>query len=383
MTTLERTRQQLDPIGSLPSRFLALALAAGALAYGITMTIRTAGELVNPVLAVLALVWLAGAAIAVALASSPKRAPFTMSAHVVVQVLALGAFVLSATSRWGANEYVQDDFGPLAIGMLTLAMCVYRPARELASAGVLVAIFVGFVTLLEVPALATPAPPVAFVLVGMTPVLALTFGAATYSSQLVRELETWQRRAAESLVTASDRLSSGIAKSVRMNRLEILDRDVFPFFSELLSRDSVTDQDRDRARELAASIRTLMVAEADRTWLELVAREDGVTPAALHDSVDDPERRATGMLPAQRTVLRALIVALRENDLFVRGSLKVTMSGALDRSEGVLVARIRERTDDFLAVLGPYFAVMRVVFLDLHVEYLDDDLTVRFSYEQR
>ncbi len=383
MTVMERTRQQLDPIGSLPARLLAVALSAGALAYGITMTIRAAEEIVNPVLAVLALIWLAGAAVTVAIASSSSRAPFTMSTHLVVQLLGLGAFVLATASQWGANEYVQDDFGPFSLGMLILAMGVYRPARELASAGAIVAVFVGFITLLEVPALVTQAPPVAFVLVGMTPVLALTFGAAAYSSRLVSELENWQRMAAESLVVASDRLTGGIARSVRLDRLEILDRDVFPFFSAILSRETVTAHDRVRAREIAESIRTLMVAEADRTWLEVVAREDGVAPDALRDSVADAGRRATGMLPAQRTALRALILALRENEMFVRGSLKVTITGAKNLSNGVLAARLSEAMENPLAVLGPYFAVMRVVFPELNVEYHENKLTVRFSYEQR
>ncbi len=383
MTVLERTRQQLDPVGSLPARALAIVLSGGALAYGIIMTIRTADEIVSPLLAVLALVWLAGAAITVGVASSSRRAPFTMPTHVVVQLFALGAVALAAASQWGENQYVQDDFGPTSLGMLILAMGAYRPARELASAGALVAVFVGFVTLLKVPGLVTDAPPVAFVLVGMTPVLALTFGAGAYSSQIVNELEKWQRMAAESLATVSSRLTGGIARSVRQDRLRILDRDVFPFFATILSQETVTEQDRVRARQIAESIRALMVAEADRTWLEVVAGEDGVTPAVMHQSVVDTAGRATGMRPGQRTVLRAFVVALREHEKFVPGSLKVTITGVKHVSSGTLTARIHDVVDHPQVDFGPYFAVMRVVFPELHVEYHNSKLTVRFSYEQR
>lgn len=383
MKEVERTRQQLDPVGTLSTRILAVVLSAGALVYGVVMTIRTADQMSNLLMGALSLMFLAAASVTVGLASSPQRAPFTATTHVVVQLLALGSIALAAVSQWGTNLFIQDDFGSVSLGMLILAMSVYRPARELASVGALAAIFVGFITLLKVPSLVTDLPPVAFVLAGMGPILALSFGSAAYSGRLVKELEKWRALVDQTLATATGRLTEGITRTVRADRVKILDRDVFPFFNAVLSQDTVTRADRERARQIADSIRKLMVAEADRTWLEVVAADDGVTPEEMHRSVVDAEGRATSMVAGQRTVLRALIVALHEDVALVTGTLKVTITGTENLNSGLLAARVLGTDDDPLIAFAPYFAVMRVVFDDVQVDYQDSKLTVRFSYEQR
>ncbi len=383
MRPAEATRQQLDPVGTLPARTLSILLAGGALAYGIAMTARTADQTNNWLLAILALVWLAGASVTVWMASSPSRAPFTASSHIVVHLLALGSIALSVASQWGHNNLIQDDFGPISLGLLMLAMGVYRPARELASIGMMSAIFVGFLTLLEVPTFSTSAPAVAFVLVGMTPILALSFASASYSGSLVRELEAWQRHAARSVATSTSQLTGGIAKSVRQDRVTILDRDVFPFFNSIVGRKTITDEDRARAREIAKAIRALMVAEADRSWLEVVAGDDGVPPELMHRSVVDAEGRASAMVADQRAILRALVNAIKDEPSMVAGSLKITVTGKSNVSRGHLVATLMDDGNDPVQMFAPYFAVMRIVFSDVYVEYRDHKLTVRFSYEQR
>lgn len=386
MTSLERTRQQLDPVGTTSAWVLSVFFAGSALTYGITMTLVSSAEITSPLLAVLALVWLAAAAAAVSMATFPIRAPFPRATHVAVQLLALGAVVLSAASRWGNNSFIQDDFGSISLGLLILAMGVYRPALELASMGVLSALGIGFITLLQVPSFAANAPAGSFVLVGMTAVLAMSFGSAAFSHRLVLELERWQHRSAKSVARVSTRLAEGITRSVQQDRVKILDRDVFPFFNGLLSKEVVSQEDRLRAREISDSIRALMVAEADRTWLEVVAGDDGVGADDMHRSVVDPAGRATKMVPSQRTVLRALIVAVRADDTFVAQSLKVTISGSVEVNRGLLVASFHpdahdphDPRDSF----APYFAVMRIVFTEVSVDLDFSKLTVSFAYEQQ
>ena len=383
MSAVERTRQQLDPVGTLGNRTLAVVLATGAFLYGLVMTIRTFDQVTNVMLAVLALAWLAAAALTVTVASAPERAPFTSASHTVVQLLALGSIALSVASQWGSNKYIHDDFGPVALGLLILSMGVYRPAIELATAGGLAAIFVGFVTLLEVPALHTSMPSVSFVLVGMIPILALSFASASYSGSLVDSLERWQQRARRSVAQRTDRLRDGITRSVRQDRVMILGRDVLPFFTSVLERDTIAPRDRVRAREIADSIRILMVAEADRTWLEVVAGDDGIHFDEVHRSVTDRDGRASWMGTDQRTALRAVIVALLDEPTFVPGTLTITLTGTKNVARGVIAADID--ADDHVVRDGfaPYFAVMRIVFTGLTVDYQHPTLTVRFSYEQR
>lgn len=383
LTGIERTRQQLDPVGTLGSRMLAIVLAVGAFYYGIVMTVRSLDQVSSLPLAILALLWLAAASLTVVVATSPSRAPFTRSSHVVIHLLALGSVALSVASQWGANRLIQDDFGPMALGFLMLAIGPYRPATELATAGSLSAVFIGFVTLLEVPALQSATPPVAFVIVGMTPVLALSYASASYSGRLVESLERWQRRAMHSVASRTSRLRDGITRSVQHDRVMILGRDVLPFFNSVLERETVTPDDRARAREIADSIRALMVAEADRTWLEVVAGDDGMEAERLQRAVIDPAGRASAMVTDQRTVLRALIVAILDEPAFVQHTLKIELGGRGAVCRGVLTANL-DTTDSFVrSVFAPYFAVMRIVFSHLQVEFQNLTLTIGFTYEQR
>lgn len=383
MTGIERTRQQLDPVGTLGNRMLAIVLAIGAFYYGIVMTVRSLDQVSSLPLALLALLWLAAAALTVVVATSPNRAPFTRSGHVVIHLLALGAVALSVASQWGTNRFIQDDFGPMALGFLMLAIGPYRPATELAAAGSLSAVFVGFVTLLEVPALQSTTPPVAFVIVGMTPVLALSYASASYSGLLVESLDRWQRRAMHSVASRTNRLRDGIARSVQHDRVMILGRDVLPFFNSVLGQKTLTPDDRVRAREIADSIRSLMVAEADRTWLEVVVGDDAEEAERLHRAVADPKGRASAMDTDQRTVLRALIVAILDEPAFIQSTLKIELGGRGSVCRGALTARLNT-TDSFVrSAFAPYFAVMRIVFSNLQVEFQNMTLTIGFTYEQR
>jgi hypothetical protein len=383
MSDVERTRQQLDPVGTLGNRPLAVLLAAGAFYYGLTMTFRSLDQVSNLALAILSLLWLAAASLTVIVASSQHRAPFTRSSHVVVHLLALGSIALSVASQWGTNRFVQDDFGPVSLGILMLALGPYRPATELAAAGSLSAVFAGFLTLLEVPALDSSTPPVSFVLVGMTPILALAYASASYSGGLVTSLERWQRLARESVAQRTNRMRDGITRSVRQDRVMILGRDVLPFFSSVLERDTITPVDRATAREIADSIRSLMVAEADRTWLEVVAGDDGVALDRVGHAVVDLDGRASWMVTDQRTALRALIVALLDEPTHMTKSLRIELSGTPSVTNGVLTARFD--ASDYLvrAAFAPYFAVMRIVFTGFQADFIHPTLTLKFSYEQR
>jgi hypothetical protein len=234
-----------------------------------------------------------------------------------------------------------------------------------------------------VPALDSSVPPVAFVLVGMTPVLALSYASASYSGGLVTSLVRWQRTAMDSVAQRTNRMRDGITRSVRQDRVMILGRDVLPFFGSVLERDTLTAEDKARAREIADSIRSLMVAEADRTWLEVVAGDDGVDLDRIGKAVVDPDGRASWMVTDQRTVLRAIIVALLDEPAFVRRTLRIELSGTSTTTHGVLTAGVDDSDYAVRTAFAPYFAVMRVVFAGLQVEFQQPTLTLRFSYEQR
>lgn len=385
MTTVERTRQQLDPAGSTGVAPVAIFLAIGAFLYAVSMTVRGQSEISNPIFASLALALLATAGLMLISASSPNRAPLTERAHAAIHAIAVLAIVCEAVGQWGSNAYIRDDWGPATLGILLVALGPYRPAREIAVGGVCSAISIGILTYFEVPSLVTSGPALAFIALAVTPMLALCFSAAMFSDGVVASIERWQKRAQAASVSLVHEFREGIARSVQQDRVTILNRDVLPFFTEVLARDTITDADRERARTIADSIRRVMVEEVDRSWLEALMELTGVErtnrPGAARVVVDDPHRAASAMTVAQRTAIRALFVAFADYPGFTRDHLRIALSDQGDRNGGVIIAQVPVTDSVMRSTFAPFFAVMRAVFTNLEVEFVQSELTLRFSYD--
>jgi hypothetical protein len=381
----ERTRQQLDPAGVTGMRPITVAAAAVAFGYAVVMTLRAPDALQFPVLGILALSLLATACGILIIQSSPLRAPLSATSHFFVHLFALAGATLSVAATWGANRYIADDWPPITVGILLLALSLYRPSKEIAGAGSLVAIYLGFLVLLQVPMLATTAPPAAVVAGAITPMLAICYGAAAFGATFTAALERWQRRADLATKRMTTQLRAGIVRSVQQDRVTILNKDVLPFFTDVLSRGEVTHEDRARAATISESIRSLMVAEADRSWLEQVVEHTvyGQQRDRISNFVHDPYRLAPMITTRQRTAVRALLVALFDEPSIDRRSLRFAFARNDGRCVGVLTAQVDSSDHTMRMALAPYFAVMRVVFTDFQIEFSPTSVELRMSYEQQ
>jgi hypothetical protein len=385
VTTVERTRQQLDPAGSTGVAPVTIFLCVGAFLYAVFMTVRGQDEISNPVFASLALALLATAGLIIISASSPNRAPLTERTHATAHAIAMVGIVCEAIGQAGSNAYIRDDWGPATLGILLVALGPYRPAREIAVGGLCSAISIGIITYLEVPSLVTPGPPLAFIVLAVSPMLALSLAAALFSNGVVASIDRWQKQAQAASVSLSREFREGIARSVRQDRVTILNRDVLPFFTGVLARDTITDADRDRARTIADSIRTVMVEEVDRSWLESLMEHTGVKrtnrPGADRVVVSDPHRVASAMTVRQRTAVRALLAAFTDVHGVTRNQLRIVLSDDGRHTHGVITAQVAFTDYIMRSTLAPFFAVFRAVFTNLEVDFVQPELTLRFSYD--
>jgi hypothetical protein len=352
--------------------------------YAIVMTFVNADDLDNRAIAVLGVGMVVAAATLVAIASSPLRAPLTRRVHSAALGLGLIALAFNAASMWESNAFIRDDWGSPVLGFISLTMVPYRPAREVASFGVLAAIFAGFVALLQVGILSTDLPATIYVAIAATPILALSLGGAAFAGSVLRTLDRWNSRASTAVRALTDERKAGLARSVQQDRVTILNRDVVPFFAAVLERGDLAETDRTRAASISDSIRRLVVAEVDRSWLDLVVEQAAGPSRVLRpDAVRDPERLALAMTTDQRTALRAAIVAMFEHPSFQPGRFLIRIERANGASAATLSADFTAGEGGTRADLGPYLAVMRVVFSELHVEVAPPTMTVRFSYDRR
>ncbi|MBD8585022.1 hypothetical protein IFT90_10690 [Frigoribacterium sp. CFBP 8766] len=378
-----RSPQQVDPLGALSSRPVTALAAVAAVVYAAVSTVVTRDEIVTPAAAVGALAALGAAGVVLVLASSPLRAPLTRWS--VAGVVGLGALagVLAAVASAGHNSMVRDDWASLAVGLLLVGLAPYRPALDLVVAGLASAVVLTAVVLVEREAFLTDVPVLVFVVVAVTPVLALSLAGASFSAAFTTLVERWIAGASSARQASADEFRSSVARSVQQDRVTILNRDVAPFFGEVVAAGVVTEADVERARRISADLRSTMVAEADRSWLEQVLADPSTRVSGV---VVDVGRAAGRMTAAHRTSLRALLVAFGESDAVRPDTVRIELEQGLDAEEERVEARISVATASSESAVrhrfAPYLAVVRIVFDDLQVDPAPPLLTLRFSYDQ-
>jgi hypothetical protein len=387
MTTHERSRQQLDPIGTFGNTLTTVLFTLSAFGIAAWLVSNSFDGITSPPLAMVALLFLGVSCTHLVLASNPIRAPFTRRTLTIILLTCLIACAFELASEWGEVQTMSSGWGPIVLGFLILAMGPYRPARELAAAGTLAAVFYGFLTVVYMGAATDDIPVLAMVAVTVMPILGLAYATAAHSKTVVEGLERWHRKVMRRGRLVSREDVDGIARSVQQDRVTILNREVLPFFLEIIEKPAISNADRERARDIAASIRKVMVAEVDRSWLEQAV--DQLTSAEASGEVDvgalvrDDDHVAGHMSYDQRTALRAFLVALHEGSAHRDGFVKIELfrDGGVFRA--VLVAELEIADFAVRSRFAPYFAVLRVMFTDLRLEYLHGVLTLSFSYEQR
>jgi hypothetical protein len=387
MDSSNKSFQQLDPVGGYGTRPLTVLLSIITVVYA---SVQTAFGWFA--LGYLPLEWLALAAIVLASValvyfSSALRAPFPRVVSVAILLLAITAMLLDAATTWSGAIPPPGEWGPVGLGLTILQLSPYRPAREIGGATVIAAVVAGFVVILH-PESSLPGAPMLVTLVTSTfPLMAFGFGATAYASSLSRALRRMPSASVVEQSAASDELRERVMRSVQQDRVGILNRTVVPFFTELLRRDRVSSTDRETARTIAQSIRSIMVAEADRSWLDTVVeqvshgRGDGSLPGS--EVVQDDDRLAAGMSTEQRIVVRALLVALFEHPGFDPDGFAVALGADAGRCVVTLTAKLDLDESIPRSGLGAYLAVLRVVFGDLQLTFQSPTLTLRFSYEHK
>jgi len=383
----ERAVQQRDPLGALIGRPTSYLAAVIIPVYAAVVTWRNAGDISQPTLAVVALLFVGVASVVLVLASSPLRAPLTVRSHAVIVGSSLAALIASSLSMWGTDPYARDDWGVPVVGLFIVALAPYRPARELVTSGAFSALLAAFFALVQADSFGAVAPVGAFVIAAATPIVAMSLGAAAFVDVLVRSLDRWRLRADRALSAMSGERGESIARSVQQDSVTVLNQEVVPLFTDLLSGGVVDEATRQRARAVANELRALMVADVDRTWLDTVVEQLGnradAPPAATSTVVRDEHRLAEHMSTDERTAVRAFLVALHDDPALSDDGAEIVLSSEGDRCSVSLRAALNYEVSALKGPLAPFLAVVRVMFSDLQVDHEQPDLTLRFSYERR
>lgn len=380
MTGREGTLQSLDPLGALAGRPLTVLGAISGAVVAVALTVANGSEIANPALAFLAVLLAVVACATLYAVTRPENAPVGRGPACLIVTSAFAANVLDAAGTWGRNTLARDDWGPILLGVLLLALCPYRPTAEIRALALASAGGVAAITLLESRYFVIEVPALVFVAIAVAPILALGFAGASFADTVLARLDQWRRRAEKASQAHVEDQEEGIVRSVQQSRVSILNQEVVPLFAGLLERREVTPQQVERASEVAAAVRAVMLVETQRTWLdELVApARTGTETTVWRSPVRDAGRLADAMSFDQRAAMRALLSALAAQS--IARDLWIDLSR--DRASNTVI--LRGTTDlpepGTHAALSPYLAVLRAVFDDVIVDVAGPELTLRFSY---
>lgn len=376
----ERTPQRLDPLGTFASWPLVPIVGVVIIGYALYSSLSHLDQFTNPALAWFALALIIATCVYYSIRSRPEVAPFGRLALVIVLVGCAGASLLFTASVWGADRIVQDDWGQIAIALTVISLPLYRPIGDVIVGAVISALVVGTAAAFEAPFLSITTPPLVYLTVAATPVLALALAGSAYAWVMTGDVLAWGEAARESQRRLDPEIRESAARIVNQERVTVLNAASVPYLVDILQRDALTSSDIARARDIAAALRRIAVDDVDRGWLEeTVLRAVDVPPA---DAVTDPERLEEGMGTEVRGILSAVISALAEFRGFDKGSLQVELARKRGRPNAALTAVIDARRPALRREFLPYLAALRSVCPDAALDARDGSLTLRFTYSE-
>jgi hypothetical protein len=342
------TAQELDPLGGITARLFAIGAVAVALVVAFSMSVITMEQTNNVWLEIAALAAITASGVFYIRAVSPFRAPFPRSAHAVVCLLALLAVLLESAAQWGTNTVVRDDWAPIALAILTLTFGSWRPGWEILACTLVCASVIGGLAFVQADTFAADVPAIVFAVLPATPVLATGAAASAFSRSLVDTLLAWRSGVQQPVASAPDEAHPAV--SSKASHLVHLDEQVYPFLERIAREPEVTAADGERARVLARELRTLLVIDAERSWLSRIVRD-----------ADDRNRFADRMNEAERGYIRALVAHVRGSDAFDDQRMRLALHGSEWEATCTITVPCRAAHNPRVQ-LAPYVAVGRSVF---------------------
>ena len=374
------TLERLDPLAAAAARPVTTGAAVLALAVPTAVIALRTHEITQPAWLVVSYAALFAAVVILLNRSHPTRPVWTAPSAQVFQVLLVIMLITSAASTLGANALVRDDWGPIAVGILLVATTPYRPAREIVLWTVVHSLICAAVAIVQEPFFATDFPVLTYAVAGSVAVAVMGFTAAAYARSLTHSTQLWQTRAWEAAAAAARENRGAVARSVQQQRVSLLNREVVPYLHRVVASPTVSDDDRDEARRLSDSIRTLLVADVERSWAQLMLDDLVAKHPQLNirARADDPENRGGQAVLERRTLVRALAaisverLAATELDLELSapdGRLRVVWSITTPRS-----------MTDARSALRSMIELIRGVTVRSHVYERAGRLVIEFEY---
>lgn len=349
--------QRIDPLSWFTRPLIPLAFGAMLIVFAaatVAANWRLSG---TPWLDVVAILVMGGACLLVQAGIRPLRPLFGPPQAAPVLVLAVAGLVLSAVSGADSAMLPQHWWAPVGAGFVVGALGPYSSVRAIVLYGAGLTVVAAACGVLAFGAHGAVWPPVSIATITGSAVVLATVATAVFSWVVVSSTRSLLGIAQPD--GAHGAASEEAARRVERLTLARLGTRVAPFLESVADAGEVTASDRALAGQLARQLRSDLVRQADRSWLDRIALFGRIT-------VVDPDVRADRMNPAQRTALRALLAAVIDHPATAVGSLFIELRGEDDGSTAVALSFDFTLPEGRRAMmLAPYYLTLQTTVSEL------------------
>ena len=348
------TPQQIDPLSWFTRPLVPVAFAGLAALIGLATTViqwRLADE---PWLDVLAIALIASACVLIQIWTRPLRPMFGPRQALVPLALTVAGVALSTVSAIDSATLVQYWWASIGVGCVIAALGPFSTVRQILVYGsglTAVTAACGYVAFAPV---STVWPSLSVTLIASCAGVVATVATATFCYVVVSRTQALLRGAGTvPPASPGEQASDELARRVERRTLARLGNRVAPFLEHVAEAGEVTAADRALAGQLARQLRSDLVSQVNRTWLDSIALFGRIY-------VVDPDKRADRMNPAQRTALRALLLSVTNNPGAAVGSLFIELRGEPDGSTAVALSLDFSLPEGRRAMLlAPYYLTLQ------------------------
>jgi len=350
--------QQTDPLSWFSRPLIPLILAAMLAGYGALVVIATYGLTPEPWIDIVAVVLMVVACLVVQHQTRPLRATFTPAQAIVPDLLAIAGLALATMSARESGVFVQHWWAPIGVGFVIATLTPFSTVLHTLLRGAVFSAVAGVGAAIAFLDDVHAWPSASVVWIAVSAVVTATIAAATFAWVIVTSTQRIVAGAG-TVRDTTESLTEEAARQVERRTLARLGTRVAPFLETIADAGVITDEDRALAGQLARRLRSDLVNQANRSWLDALALSGPIY-------VVDPDDRADQMNPVQRTALRGLLREIMQDPVTRTGSLFIELRGQADGSTAVALSVNVDLPEGPRAMMiAPYYLSMQGATDDL------------------
>ena len=350
--------QRVDPLSWFTRPLVPLGLGAILLFFGLAVLSATWRLSAQPWLDIVAVLLMAVACLLVQLSVRPLRPAFGVRQALAPLALTVLGLVLATVSGAESTVFAQHWWAPIGVGFVVATLGPYSSARATLAYGSALSVVTAVCGLIAFAGPGEVWPPLSVAVITGSSVATATAATALFAWVVVAGTRSLLV-AVDPAVQDPSAQSAEAARRVERRTLARLGTRVAPFLASVADAGEVTAADRALAGQLAWRLRSDLVSQANRSWLDRVALFGRIY-------VVDTDRHADRMNTAQRTALRALLMAVVDHPAATVGTLFVELRPESDGSTAVAISldfALPEGRRSML--LAPYYLTLQATVDDL------------------